>query len=286
MKSGIENISNFLEGVASEIDYALVGPRDNRIHEIRTKQFPFNTICHVERDFGNGLWSGCTGTLIAPRVVLTAGHCLYSHRRGRAPERIRVVPGRSDRDTMPYGSIISRHYYIPKRYFNARHSPNPDRKNFDYGIIILPRSFPQITDFMKIRALSNDNVREFKQKGHITIAGYPGDRPSGTLWRHTERLKGVTPRRILYTIDTCPGHSGSPIWYLSGKGRMRFIIGIHTSGILDKFGRSHGCKKGTILAPPGLMNSGVRIIPEVLKNIRNPNREVYGDGGRTMIKLP
>jgi V8-like Glu-specific endopeptidase len=63
-----------MNALPDQIDYALVGPRDNRVHEIRTEKYPFNTICHLGRDFGDGVWRGCTGTLIGPRMVLTAGH--------------------------------------------------------------------------------------------------------------------------------------------------------------------------------------------------------------------
>ncbi|GBC60411.1 serine protease [Desulfonema ishimotonii] len=281
MNFRLQSHFDVLNRLTDQADYALVGPRDNRIHEIRTDRFPFNTVCHIGRDFGNRRWSGCTGVLIRPRVVLTAGHCVYNLRRGRAPLRIRVVPGRADRDTMPCGFILSGHYYAPRRYIRLPHPRHPDRRYFDYGIIILPRPFPGIRKFMDIRALSDSELRD---SDLISVAGYPGDRPRGTMWRHTENLRRITSRRLFYTVDTCPGHSGSPVWCRAPGSGKRTIIGIHTSGIVDPLGRSYGCKKGTVLAPPGLLNSGVRINREVLANIRHPDRQT--GVLRPMVRLP
>lgn len=263
-------------------DYALVGPVDSRIHEIRTTHFPFNTICHIGRDFGNNRWAGCSGILIAPRLVLTAGHCLFSHRRGGPPGRIRITPGRADRETAPFGSLISNQFYVPREYINARSVT--ERKNFDYGFIVLPRKFRGIDHFFSLHALSPEVLKKSPAHRLITIAGYPGDRPIGTMWRHSEQIKKMTPRRLLYTVDTCPGHSGSPIWQLNPRNKKGYIIGIHTSGILDKQGRSYGCNKGAVLAPPGLLNSGVRVTAEVINNIHNPRRQK----GKTaaMVRLP
>jgi V8-like Glu-specific endopeptidase len=278
MEPDFDKALDDLEGLSSGIDYALIGPRDNRVHEIRTRQYPFNTICHLGRDFGDGRWRGCTGTMIGPRLVLTAGHCIFSHQFGRSPTRIRVSPGRRDRDTLPYGSIVSTHYHVSSHFVNAR---NPD---FDYGIIILPRPFPGITQFMALLPLSDSRLEKLKHNNLITIAGYPGDRPIGTLWRHTERLTRATPRRLFYTVNTCPGHSGSPVWFFCPRKRRLFILGVHTSGILDEQGRPYGCLPDTVLAPPGMVNSGVRVTPELVSSISHPNRTV--PGGRPMLTLP
>ncbi|MDK9708202.1 MAG: serine protease [Desulforhopalus sp.] len=264
------------------IDYAVIGPHDSRTHEIRTTRFPFNTICHVERDFGDGIWRGCSGTLIGPQKVLCAGHCLYNHRLKRAPVRIRISPGRADRDTRPYGSIMVLRSYVPRRYVHPR--TVSDLRNYDYGLAILPQPFKGLHTFMEVRALSNAQLEKMRHQRLISIAGYPADRPVGTLWRHSERLTRTGPRRLYYTVDTCPGHSGSSIWFLCPRHARRHVIGVHTSGPIDEAGRAFGCSPGTVFAPQGFMNSGVRITDEVLANINNPARKVGGVG--KMIRFP
>ena len=259
-------------------DLAVIGPVDSRVQEINTTHFPWNTIVHLCRDFGDGTCRGCSGILIGRRLVLTAAHCLWSIVRAAAPRRILVVPGRRDRLTKPFGAIESREYWIPRGFIKG-----PDRQSWDWGIIRLSRDVPAgLHRFAKPQVFSDAAFRRLIETSRVTIAGYPSDRPVGTMWRHLERIVRFGPRRLFPTVDTCPGHSGSAI--LARRGEELSIIGIHTAGILDAEGRSHGCSRATVLAPAGSVNSGVRVVPDVLNAIADPT--AMREGPKQMLRFP
>jgi V8-like Glu-specific endopeptidase len=252
-----------LADLAEDSDAALIGPRDSRVQEIETTRFPWSTMVYLCRDFGSGFCAGCSGAIVAPTRVLTAAHCLYSLKRGAAPRSIRVCPGRRDRDTLPFGAIAAGEYWIPRTFRDG-----PNRLGADWGVIVLPRPFPQIRRFLPLRPQSNGALERLRAHGLITVAGYPSDRPIGTLWRHAERLAKFDARRLQYTVDTCPGESGSAI--IARIAREPAVIGVHTAGLLDAEGRSFGCKRGTVLAPAGSLNSGIRLTPAMVEAVRDP----------------
>jgi V8-like Glu-specific endopeptidase len=175
-------------------------------------------------------------------------------------------------DRLPYGTLLAAEGYVPRRFIQARSAA--ERQANDYGLLVLPRPFPGIRRFLPVRVPTDEELQQLNAGAPLTVAGYPVDRPVGSLWRHSERLSHFTPERLLYTVDTCPGHSGSPVWASMADGPA--VVGIHTTGILDERGRSYGCDKGTVLAPPGMLNSGVRVTATVAANLRDPRRVLQG----------
>ena len=266
------------------VEYAVIGPRDDRFPIPARRRrpssllFPTHTICFLEitRPDGSLIGTG-TGTLIAPQVVLTAKHvlmnvnpprCRVGRSSGARFPRIRVTPGadlsagteRLRRPAMPTSIVAD----------SSRFRVHP---NLDYGVIILPRPFRRPSRFMMLQARSAPRTATL-----LTIAGYPCDKRTGTMWGHSGRipLTGVTSTHLFYTIDTCPGHSGSPIWLLGNDG-IRLLLGVHTSGPSPATGASRcdndprpgvQCRPtGAPVTPVRGQNCGVRVTCDVINTI-------------------
>jgi V8-like Glu-specific endopeptidase len=261
-------------------EYAVIGPRDDRFHiparNIRpgTRLFPFNTISLLEQFVpGRGWRSLGTGTLIAPQVVLTAKHVLMRLRGVRNPcrrirrsgpwrPRIRVSPGAG---RTPDGRSIIRPA-SPQSIIatSTRFRVHP---NLDYGVIILPTPFRSPNRFMMLQPRGAPRSATL-----LTIAGYPCDKLPASMWGHSERipLQNVGPEHLTYTIDTCAGHSGSPIWLL-GNANIRLLLGIHTNGAAqcdNDPARGAQCRPtGAPVTPVRGTNCGVRVTCAVIDTI-------------------
>jgi V8-like Glu-specific endopeptidase len=180
-----------------------------------TTLFPFNTICHI--DVGNGHGSG---TLIAPRVVLTAGHVP----QGAASAT--VTPGAN----FPAATAAQQRPASPGFQVSSAFHFHP---TLDLALIIMPVAFTRPTQFMMLQPRGDLNTATL-----LTIAGYPGAIPPpatapipGSMWRHSDRLRltNVSPTHLTYPIDTTAGQSGSPLWLLGNNG-IRLLLGVHIQG--------------------------------------------------------
>jgi glutamyl endopeptidase len=78
--------------------YEVIGP-DARICNRDTTVAPFRYICSVDLA---GFGPCCSGTLIGPRTLLTAGHCITGCLVAATPGGTRVIPGR-DAARAPFG---------------------------------------------------------------------------------------------------------------------------------------------------------------------------------------
>ncbi|EKQ66710.1 V8-like Glu-specific endopeptidase [Leptolyngbyaceae cyanobacterium JSC-12] len=232
------------EAVLAELEQQLeslevVIGTDDRVRVMDTKIIPFKRICHLKIQAANGRSYLGTGFFVGPRTIITAGHCVYIHGQGGWARQIMVTPGRNEK-AEPFKSFTATSFRSVKGWVNSK------SRNYDYGAIILPKSAAVSTEIGSFGFASYSNANLLNKK--LNTAGYPGDKPAGTMWFHGRKAKSVQPRTITYDIDTAGGQSGSPVWVRGTDGK-RIVVGIHTNG-----------------SPAG--NSATRITQPVFNNLK------------------
>lgn len=212
---------------------------DDRVRIANTTVRPWSGICQLNITARNGQRFIGTGWLIAPRTVITAGHCVHIATAGGWAREIEVSPGRNGA-SRPFGSVRSSRLSASPEWVTSR------SRNHDYGCIILPRAPRAASGALPFTfgfaARSDAQIRSRA----LNLSGYPGDKGGITQWFHARLARAVSANVITYDIDTAGGQSGSPVWHL--ENNIRTAVGIHTNG-----------------SPLG--NSATRITPTVLARL-------------------
>ncbi len=187
----------------------------------------------------NSTWLG-TAWFIGPHTLMTAGHVVYLKNSGVEGrdgwvKSITVMPGRNG-SSLPYGAVTSTIFHSVLGW-TEKGDPN-----YDYGAIILPTDLGHTVGWLGFGAYPDADLLSCIGN----IAGYPADKPAGTLWYAARQMASVDSQKVYYDIDTTGGQSGSAVCRLIGQDR--YSCAIHAYG-------------------GAVTNSGTRITPPVYNNM-------------------
>jgi glutamyl endopeptidase len=171
----------------------------------------------IDIDLGNQK-AGCTGTVIGPRHVVTAAHCVLE--KGELVKNISFSPGYSKggffRSSAPFGKFKASKIVYNKEFLKVRGPRN------DLALLIFEENFT--VPALPIAVAGPNNF-------DIAIAGYPGDKPFGTLWEaQGQRLSNEEGEALpTYQLDTYGGQSGSAVRMVIDD--IESVVGVHSSGV-------------------------------------------------------
>jgi V8-like Glu-specific endopeptidase len=188
----------------------------------------------IRANFPNGPVGG-TGSLIAPRLVLTAAHVLYDavHWGGKV-QSVTVTFGGAV--AVP-GSLVD----FPKEWRSGVDTSVVSP--YDLGVIQLRDRIDSIAPIAVQVATDAVLTGRLLSVGGFPIA--PGV-PFGSLYGQSFNviqdgaLGGFAQYeswRLFYPVDTVEGMSGGPVYDVDPSSKMRILRGIHTS-MIDGFSAS------------------------------------------------
>lgn len=217
-------------------------------------------VCKTERFADQPVLAFCSGALIAPNLVLTAGHCITEE--SDCANTKFVFDYRMGTNGAPPTSTVESNVYSCKNIVNRAQTDT-----FDFSVIELDRNVTGRTP-LNFELNLNVNIKE-----NVFVIGHPSGLPTkvGT----TGTVRDTNLEFFTSNLDTYGGNSGSPVF-----NKYNRIVGVLVRGENDFiYDFTKGCYRSNVCPANGCageestqIKAIVRSTPSILKRSLKPNK--------------
>jgi V8-like Glu-specific endopeptidase len=196
-----QKIKELARSTAAMVKYYQVAQAGNRMSNITGMTLGMRGICDDQRFVKQLSAAECTGFLVAPDILVTAGHCIQNQ---YDCENNRWVFDFAINDPQQVGNQIQ----VPMgNVYGCKeiiHQELNDRSRMDYAVIRLDR---KVTDRAPLKVRTEGKLRK---RTSLFVIGHPSGLPTKVAdHAYVRRLKS---NYFVANLDTFGGNSGSPVF--------------------------------------------------------------------------
>ncbi len=214
-------------------------------------------MCEGEAFVDQPVGSFCSGVLIAPDIVATAGHCIdWRHVDENDPtlSDVAIVFGFDNVETGARTLFPAENVYYPLRLHERRFAQDDSGEWEDFAIVQLDRPVPaSVAQPIRPRLPSAEAV---KRETRLGLIGHPSGLPKKVAFSGRSRAVDITlGKNFVAQLNAFGGNSGSPVLLYDDPAAL---VGLLIRGQGDyALNATHACGRAVVYSGEELCGNGL-----------------------------